>query len=111
MQNSFYILPKTRLGKYAVIFTVIAIILVVTINALSINMDIPTDDTGFFGNLLFAVMALGALFCTIISTITGLVAVFKNKERSALVFLCILIGYLAIYFGAAQFVGEITDSH
>jgi len=111
MQNSFNILPKTKLGKYAVVFIIVAIVLVATINVLSINIDIPTDDTGFFSNMPLAVMTLGAFSYAVISTITGLAAVIKNKEQAALVYLCILIGALAIYFGIAQIVGEITDSH
>jgi hypothetical protein len=111
MKNSFYILPKTKLGRYAVVFIIVAIVLVAAINVLSMNIDIPTESTGFFGNMPLAVMALGAFSCAIISTITGIVAVFKNKERSALVYLCILIGALAIYFGIAQIFGEITGTH
>ncbi|HOT60252.1 MAG: hypothetical protein KA807_18665 [Prolixibacteraceae bacterium] len=111
MKNSFCILPKTKLGKYAVVLIIVAIILVASINVLSMNSDKPADSTGFFGNLPLAVMALGAFSCAIISTITGFVAVYKNKERSALVYLCVLIGILSIYFGIAQIVGEITNSH
>lgn len=111
MQNTFYILPKTKLGKYAVVFTIVAIVLVTTIIVLSMNMDIPTDDTGFFGNMPLALMTLGAFSCAIVSTITGLVAVFINKERSAIVYVCTIIGLFAIYFGIAQIVGEITGSH
>mgnify|MGYP000858022835 CR=1 FL=1 len=109
MKNSFYIFPKTKLGKFAVIFIIVAIVLVAAINVLSINIDIPTENTGFFGNMPLAVMALGAFSCAIISTLAGLVAVLKNKERSALVYLCVLIGALAIYFGIAQIVGEIMN--
>lgn len=83
MQNSFYILPKTKLGKGAMVFIIVAIALVAAINVLAMNIDIPTDDSGFFGNMPLAVMALGAFSCAIISMITGLAAVFKNKERSA----------------------------
>lgn len=111
MQNSFYILPKTKSGKYAVVFIIVAIVLAATINVLSMNINIPKDNTGFFGNMPLAVMTLGAFSCAVISTITGLVAVIKNKERSAMVYLCVLIGALAIYFGIAQVVGEITGSH
>lgn len=60
MQNSFYILPKTKPGKYAVVFIIVAIVLVTAINVLSMNINIPTDDRGFFGNMPLAVMALGA---------------------------------------------------
>lgn len=101
MKNSFYILPKTKLGKYALVLIIVTIVLVAAINVLSMNIDIPTENAGFFGNMPLAVMALGAFSCAIISTITGLVAVIKNKERAVLVYLCILIGALAIYFGIA----------
>lgn len=111
MEKSFYVLPKTKLGKSSIVFIIVAIVLVATINVLSMNIDIPTESTGFFGNMPLAVMTLGAFSCAIISTITGLVAVIKNKERAILVHLCILIGALAIYFGIAQIVGEITNSH
>ncbi len=111
MEKSFYILPKTKLGKYAAALILVAIILVAAINVLSMNIDIQAESTGFFGNMPLAVMALGAFSCAIISTITGLVAVIKNKERSVLVYVCVLIGAMAIYFGIAQIVGEITGSH
>lgn len=108
MLNSFYFLTKTKPGKYAVTFIIVAIVLVSTIIVVSMNMDILAKDTGFFGNMSLALITLGAFSCAIISTITGLVAVFKNKERSALVYSCIMIDSLAICFGIAQIVGEIV---
>ncbi len=111
IQNSFYILPKTKSGKYAVVFIVIVIVLVTIVIMAGMNIDTPLGNAGFFSNMPLAVMTLGAFSCAIISTINGLVAVIKNKEQSAMVYLCILIGALAIYFGIAQIVGEITDSH
>ena len=111
MRSSFYILPKTKPGKFAVVFIIVAIVLVAAINVLAMNIDIPTGDSGFFGNIPLAVMGLGAFACAIIATISGLAAVFKNKDSSALVYLCILIGSMAIYFGIAQIIGEITGSH
>lgn len=111
MKNSFYFLPKTKLGMYAVVFIIVTIVLVAIIIVAAMNINTTRSDTGFFGNMPLAVMTLGAFSCAVISMVTGLIVVIKNKERSAIVYLCILIGAFIIYFGIAQVVGEITGSH
>lgn len=46
----------------------------------------------------------------VFSIISGLKAMIKCKERSILVFICVLIDVLAIYFAIAEFIGFITGS-
>lgn len=77
---------------------------------------LPNNSNGsfiesFFDNIPLGIMLLGAFLATIISLIIGLIAILKNKKRSVLVFICILIDILAVYFAIAEIMGEITNTH
>lgn len=108
MQISF--IPKTKLGKYSVVSIMVGIVLIVSVMLIDMNVDVPMEYEGFFGNIPLALMALGALASATISTVTGLIAVLKKQESAILVYAAIGIGALAIYFGIAQMVGELTHT-
>lgn len=85
--------PKTRLGRWSAglnIFflaaIIISIILVKVLGVLS------------FGDHWWDVTVPITFSASIIGFITGIIAVTKNKERSLLVYLSILIGLLTILF-------------
>jgi len=107
------ILPKTKNGWYSVICMAMSIALVILINIISeiIGIKAENNNAGFFGIIPLALMTLGVFAFAIISLMTGLMASVKNKERSIFVYICILYGVLAIYFGISAIVGEITGTH
>lgn len=106
------ILPKTKHGKYSMLFLLIAFILVGIINIIASLEGLPhNSDDGFWDNISLAIMSISTLLSAIISLIHGLVAIIKNKERSIIVYSCVLIGIFSTYFAFSEFVGEITNTH
>jgi hypothetical protein len=61
---------------------------------------------GVISMLLFIVLAI-----VIISLTLGLAAIIKNKERSIIVYSCVLIGILSIYLAFSEFIGEIINTY
>ncbi|KGP75961.1 hypothetical protein JT05_07750 [Desulfosporosinus sp. Tol-M] len=53
-----YILPKTKSGKYSVIFIVIAIVLATIVIMAGMNIATPLGNAGFFSNMPLALMTL-----------------------------------------------------
>jgi hypothetical protein len=97
----FPVLPKTALGKWSaglvgglVLFFVLLRILVVTGQR---------GGATFFSNLTLAVPGLLAGACGIAAFFTGLIGIIKSKERSALVFLAVLIGLFVLLFCLGEF--------
>jgi hypothetical protein len=81
------ILPKTTLSKSSVIISVVFIILIWT--KIQFSIHVPT----------FAIGALG-----LIGFIVSIIAIFKNKDRSVLIFLPVLVGLIIILWTAAEFI-------
>ncbi|MCF6464453.1 hypothetical protein [Clostridium sp. Cult2] len=105
-------MPRIKQGKNSIIFIVISFVLVIIINIITINQRLPKNDNGrFFDNMPLAIMTLAALASAIISLIAGLIATIKYKDKSLLIFVCILLGVAAIYFAIAQVVGEFLNSY
>lgn len=110
------LLPKTKFGKYSIVLTVIFFALVVSINIIATLQGLPNNSNGtfvesFFDHIFLAIMTIGAFTATIISLIIGIITIIKNRERSVLVFICILIDILAVYFAIAAIIGEITHTN
>ena len=79
------LLPKTTLGKLAVGFSIVFIILIFV--KIQNSLPVPT----------FAIAALGLVGFTI-----GIVAIFKNKDRAILNFIAIIVGVVIILWTAAE---------
>lgn len=103
--------PKTMSGKASITFISISIALVIGIITVAANLENESMTGGFFSNMPLALITLSAFACAVISFISGLVSTFKRKERSILLFICLAICVLFIYFGIAQIVGEIMGTH
>ena len=84
-------LPKSRLGKWAAIlimyFLLASIFFYVFAEILNV---IPFIIVKIFGGT--------AVIASIVAFITGVTAVIKVKERSILVYLAVLIGFIVILF-------------
>ncbi len=83
------ILPKTTLGRWSVGLSIVFIVLIGMKITGYIRFPLPT----------FAIAALG-----IIGLITGLLAVFRNKDRAILNFLPILVGIAILLWTAAEII-------
>lgn len=103
--------PKTKSGKISITFVSVSITLFIVIIAVAANLENKIITGGFFGSIPFALTALYAFACAVISFISGLISTFKYKEKSILVLICLAICLFIMYLGVANIVGEITGIH
>ena len=86
-------MPKTRSGKWSVwlnaFFLIAIVISIILVNVLGL---LSFDDHWW------DVTVPIVFFASIIAFILGIIAVRKNKERSALVYASVIIGLLSILF-------------
>lgn len=90
MKNNF--LPKTRLGKWSVCLNVFFLLSITTSIILVTVFKMSLDDHWWDVTVAFAFPA------SIIAFFLGIIAARKDKERSILVILSILIGLCTILF-------------
>lgn len=95
-------MPKTKIGKLSagligafVVFLVLFYILVASGQR---------GGETFFSNLVLTIPILLAGVCGIVGFVTGLMAIIKQRERNALVFIAVVIGALVILWIAAEFI-------
>jgi hypothetical protein len=99
------ILPKTHPGKWS-IGLIGGLVLFFALLWLLAASGQRGGDT-FSSNLALAVPGLLAAICGIAAFFTGIIAIIKSKERSALVFLAVIIGLFVLFFC----LGEILSPH
>ena len=83
------ILPKTKLGKWAVLLSVAFIVLIAMKITNYFHLPLPTPAIAILG---------------IVGLIIGLLAVFRNRDRSILIFLPILVGIIILLWTAAEII-------
>lgn len=85
-------MPKTRLGKWSVrlnaFFVIVIIISITLVNVLGV-----LSYDGHWWDMTVPILAL----ITITAFILGIIAIIK-KERAVLVYISVIIGFLAILF-------------
>ncbi|MBT3319133.1 MAG: hypothetical protein HN948_00905 [Clostridia bacterium] len=92
------VLPKSKLGIWSVALLIFSVLLVVLFFLL-INVFNQKGGETFFSNLTLTIPMICAWFAGVLSFIIGIIAVIKNKSRSMLVFISILIGFLVALYG------------
>jgi hypothetical protein len=95
-----YILTKSKFGKWSVIMVIINLILFVAGSLLPYK-DGYTGIGIFIQNPLQAIITVLMLGVGITALAMALISIFKNKERSVLVFLAVILGLYNIlgFFG------------
>ena len=81
------VLPKTTLGKWSVGLSIVFIILIWM--KMQYSIHVPT----------FAIAAVG-----LIGFIMSIIAIFRNKDRSILVLLPILVGIVIVLWTAGELI-------
>ncbi|MFC1964762.1 hypothetical protein ACFLWG_02000 [Chloroflexota bacterium] len=100
-----HFIPKTHLGKWSIWFIIAFIVLF-----MSFQLLVASGQRGgatFFSNLALSVPMLIAGISGISAFFTGIIGIIKSKERSVLVFLATIIGFLILFF----VLGEILVPH
>ncbi len=93
-------MPSTKIGKWSVSLISAFFVLILIFYGFIIAGQRGGD--GFFDNLYLAIPAVLAGVCGIASFVVGLMAIIKQRERSALVYLAVVIGALVTLFIAAE---------
>lgn len=96
-------MPKTTLGKWSVGLIILFFVL------LGAGRIVATVTGGggetFFDNLPLGLTMLSAGLAGVAAFVVGLIAVIKQRERSALVYVAMVIGFIVIAFALGEFLG------
>ncbi|MDP2685199.1 MAG: hypothetical protein Q8P20_09270 [bacterium] len=95
-------MPKTRYGKWSVYLIGLFIIFLLIFYALIASGQRGGDT--FFSNWALTIPILLAGICGIAGFVTGLIAILKQRERSVLVYVAVVIGALATFFATAEII-------
>lgn len=98
-------LPKTNLGKWSVGWILLAVF-TFAIFWLLIALGERGGAT-FFSNLKLTIPGLSIVFFGTASFAVGIISIIKKKERSSLVFLSAILGFMILLF----FLAEILFPH
>jgi len=93
-------MPHTKIGKWSV-GLIGAFIVSMVLLYIFIAKGHRGGDT-FFSNPALAVPLLSAGVCGIAGFVTGLIAMIKQRDRSALVYIAVCIGGLVTLWTAAE---------
>lgn len=99
------ILPKTLLGKWSAGLLVAFVVFLGAFQLLVASGQRGGET--FFSNLLLSIPILLAGASGVLAFLAGLISVIRNKERSVLVFLAILVGFFVLIF----WLGEVIVPH
>ncbi|OGY24460.1 MAG: hypothetical protein A2172_04920 [Candidatus Woykebacteria bacterium RBG_13_40_15] len=99
-------LPKTTLGKWSVGLVVLFFLLLAT-GMTAVSVFKQEGGETIFDNLWISIPMLSAGAAAIAALITGIISIWKSKERAILVFVATLIGLLVLWF----IIGEILAPH
>jgi len=94
--------PKTYLGKWAV-GLIIAFFIFLSLFFMFIGLGERGGET-IFSNLKLLIPYSIAVVSAVASFVIGIISIFKNKERSVLVFLSIILGFLILLWTLAEFI-------
>lgn len=100
------ILPTTHLGKWSAKL-IAAFFLLLGTTMVVVSVFHQEGGETFSDNLLISIPMFGAALAAMAAFVTGIISVWKYKERSIFVFITIAIGFLVLFF----VLGEITSSH
>jgi hypothetical protein len=97
------VLPKTSLGKWSVGLAAACIVLLVLLVVLVGELGLGVVKPGSLGAIMlgfaFGISGIAAL-------VTGLVSIKKNKERSIIAFLVVVVTVLLTVFGLWMNIAE-----
>jgi len=95
-------MPRTKLGEWSV--GLISVFFVLLLIFYGFIIAGQRGGQGFFDNLFLAIPAVLAGACGIASFVVGPMAIIKQRERSALVYLAVVIGALVTLWIAAEII-------
>lgn len=101
------ILPATKLGKWSLMLLAGFFLLFIFTAVVIIGLFHQEGGDSFTDNLYISIPMFSAFGCAIAAIVTGVVSVWKYKERALLIYLPIILGLLITYF----IIGELLTPH
>ena len=99
------LLPQSALGKWSV-----GLLAAFAVFFAAFELLVASGQRGgetFFSNLALTIPILLAGTSGVLAFLTGLIGVVRNRERSILVFLAMLVGFFILLFS----IGEVAFPH
>ena len=100
------LVPKTRLGKWSVrLIAAFLLLFFLAQIVVAIGRIQGAFDTGLFNfyQILIPAAIIPAGICGVAAFLTGLISIIKYKERSILVFISCVFGFLVLTFVLGEF--------
>ena len=94
--------PSTVLGKWSVRLIVVSILFFIVLSSF-IASGQKGGDT-FFSNLSLAIPMIIAAILAVCAFFTGIIGIFRNRERAVFVFISTALGFFVLYWGFAEIV-------
>jgi cytochrome bd-type quinol oxidase subunit 2 len=94
-------MPKTRLGKYSFRLLLGFVFLFAVAQILVISGQRGGET--FFDNLWLSIPMSLAFLCAIASFVVGIMSIVRDNERSPLVLIASLIGFVVLFFLGGEF--------
>lgn len=96
-------LPKTKLGKLATWLIVAFFCIILFVNLVLISYFGFEGGETFSDGLAIGIPVILAGICGICAFVLGLMSILKSRERSILVYLATVIGFLILIFMLVEF--------
>ncbi len=94
--------PSTIQGKWSVRLIVISILFFIVLSSFIASGQRGGDT--FFSNLLLAIPMLVAAILAVCAFFTGIIGIFRNRERAVFVFISTALGFFVLFWGFAEIV-------
>ena len=99
------ILPKSYLGKWSIGLIAASILFWAVFGLLRASGQRPGETV--FSNLALTIPGMLLVTSGVLAFLTGLISVIRNRERSILVFVAMLVGFFILLF----LIGEVVFPH
>ncbi|MCK5128938.1 MAG: hypothetical protein KAQ68_03730 [Clostridiales bacterium] len=96
-----YFLPKTKFSKLSSILLLSFVFFLIVFYLIIGIFDVRGGDT-FFSNPSLFIPILLAWTSAFLALITAIIAIIKEKARSMMVFLSMVVGFAVTIFGLAE---------
>jgi hypothetical protein len=91
--------PSTLLGWWSVALAATSVVL----NIINATVFMPSTEMAPWRQVVLPFYGIVMLLCGLVAGIVGLIAVLRQHERSCLVWLTILSGFMVLFFVLGEF--------
>lgn len=95
-------MPKTKIGKWTVGFLALFFVSFATLMIMAATGQQGGDT--FMDNLYLGIPGILAAISAITAFITGVISIFKYKDRSIAVIVAAVLGFIVLFFLAGEFI-------